>query len=105
MALAGEDGFYGTKPGFGPDAWAPLMMVEPITAGGIRPLERNQNYLELLVRLEPHFDVRQAEAMATSVYATWLGEGASAKPPGAPAPALHVTPAGAGHSLLRAQYC
>jgi hypothetical protein len=31
-------GFFGTKPGFGPDIWAPLMMVQPVTAGGIRPL-------------------------------------------------------------------
>ena len=58
----------------------------------------------MIVRLEPDVDVRHAQAMATTVYTNWLGEGASSKPPGAPAPALHLTPAGAGHSLLRAQY-
>ena len=96
-------GFFGTKPGFGPDIWAPLMMAQPITAGSIAPLGRNQNYLEMIVRLEPDVDVRRAQAMATTVYANWLGEDASSKPQGA-APTLHLTPAGAGHSLLRAQY-
>jgi predicted permease len=75
-----------------------------VSAGGISPLERTRNYLEMIVRLDPHVDVRHAEAMATTVYTNWLGEGESSQPPGAPAPALHLTPAGAGHSLLRAQY-
>ena len=30
-------GFFGTKPGFGPDIWAPLMMARPITAGASLP--------------------------------------------------------------------
>jgi predicted permease len=97
-------GFFGAKPGFGPDIWAPLMMVQPVSVGGISPLGRTHNYLEMIVRLDPQVDVRHAQAMATTVYTNWLGEGASSKPPGAPAPALHLTPAGAGHSLLRAQY-
>jgi predicted permease len=97
-------GFFGAKPGFGPDIWAPLMMVQPVSVGGIIPQGRTQNYLEMIVRLDPHVDVRHAQAMATTVYTNWLGEGAPSKPPGAPAPALHLTPAGAGHSLLRAQY-
>ena len=46
-------GFFGTQPGFGPDIWASLMMVNQVTNGGIAPLERNQNYLEMTVRLEP----------------------------------------------------
>jgi predicted permease len=94
--------FFGTKPGFGPDLWAPLMMVQPITAGGVAPLGRSQNYLEMIVRLEPDVDVRRAEAMATTIYANWLGEDPSSTPQGA-AP-LQLRPAGAGHSLLRAQY-
>lgn len=97
-------GFFGTKPGFGPDIWAPLMMVKPVTAGGIGPMERTQNYLEMMVRLEPHVDVGHAQAMATTAYANWLDEGASTKPHGATAPTLHLTPAPMGHSLLRAQY-
>ena len=51
-------GFFGTKPGFGPDIWAPLMMVQPVSVGGISPLGRTQNYLEMIVRLDPHVDVR-----------------------------------------------
>ena len=97
-------GFFGTKPGFGPDVWAPLMMVQPVSAGVISPLGRTQSFLEMIVRLEPHVDVRHAQAMATTVYANWLGEGAPSQPQGATAPALYLTPAHAGHSLLRAQY-
>ena len=96
-------GFFGTKPGFGPDIWAPLMMARPITAGSVAPLARSQNYLEMIVRLGPEVDVQRAQAMATTVYANWLGGDASSKPQGA-LPTLHLTPAGAGHSLLRAQY-
>jgi predicted permease len=97
-------GFFGTKPGFGPDIWAPLMMVKSVTAGGVGPLERTQNYLELMVRLEPHVDVGHAQAMATTVYANWLGESTSSTPRSGAAPTLHLTPAATGHSLLRAQY-
>ena len=57
----------------------------------------------MIVRLGPEVDVQRAQAMATTVYANWLGGDASSKPQGA-LPTLHLTPAGAGHSLLRAQY-
>jgi putative ABC transport system permease protein len=49
-------GFFGTKPGFGSDIWASLMMVKQVTNGSIAPLERDQNYLEMTVRLEPPFE-------------------------------------------------
>ena len=97
-------GFFGTRPGFGPDFWAPLMMVQQMTTGGITPLARSQNFLEVTVRLEPHVDLRQAEATATTVYANWLADGASSTARGAPAQPLHLTAAAAGHSLLRVQY-
>ncbi len=97
-------GFFGTRPGFGPDVWAPLMMVEPMTAGGIRPLERNQNYLEMMVRLEPALEAGHAQAMATTIYAAWLDESPSFKPRSATASTLNLTAAPTGHSLLRAQY-
>ena len=97
-------GFFGTRPGFGPDVWVPLMMVEPVTAGGIAPLGRTQNYLELIVRLDPDVDVRSAQAMASTIYANWIAQDASFKPQAAIAPTLQLTPAPTGHSLLRAQY-
>lgn len=97
-------GFFGTRPGFGPDIWVPLMMVEPVTAGGIAPLGRTQNYLDMLVRLGPGVDVRSAQAMASTIYANWLGQDSSFKPQAGVAPSLHLTPARTGHSLLRAQY-
>ena len=68
-------GFFGTKPGFGPDIWASLMMVKQVTNGSIAPLERNQNYLEMMVRLEPPFESGHAQAMAATIYANWLDEG------------------------------
>ena len=97
-------GFFGTKPGFGPDVWAPLMMVKLVTAGSIRPLERNQNYLEMMVRLEPPSEVGHAQAMATTLYADWLDKSPSSTPRSAMASTLHLTAASTGHSLLRAQY-
>jgi hypothetical protein len=81
------------------------MMVQPLTAGAIAPQRRNENYLELIVRLEPDIDVRQAQAAATTAYTNWLDEGAASKPrPDRPTPTLQLTPASTGHSLLRGQY-
>lgn len=97
-------GFFGTRPGFGPDVWTTLMMVQPVTAGGIAPLRRDENYLELIVRLETDIDPRQAQAIATTVFTTWRDEGTTSKPHHNPAPTLHLTPASRGHSLLRGQY-
>ena len=65
---------------------------------------RTQNYLEMIVRLEPYVEVRHAEVIATTVYTNWFSEGAFSSLQGAQAPALHLMPAGEGHSLLRAQY-
>jgi predicted permease len=97
-------GFFGTKPGFGPDVWAPAMMVTSVTASGIRPLDRNQNYLEMMVRLEPPSEVGHAQAIATTLYGDWLDESPSSGPRSATASTLHLTAAAKGHSLLRAQY-
>jgi len=96
-------GFFGTKPGFGPDIWASLMMVKQVTNGSIAPLERNQNYLEMTVRLEPPFDRGHAQAMAATIYANWLDQGPTSEPRSA-APTVQLTPSSRGHSLLRAQY-
>jgi putative ABC transport system permease protein len=72
-------GFFGTRPGFGPDLWASLMMVQPLSGGGLRPLQRNNNYLEMIVRLGGNGDVRQAESAATTFYRNWLDEGTTSK--------------------------
>ncbi|MGH8637133.1 MAG: ABC transporter permease, partial [Burkholderiales bacterium] len=99
-----RQGFFGTRPGFGPDIWATLMTVQPLTAGAIAPRQRNQNYLELMVRLEPEIDVRQAQAAATLVYTNWLNEGSAPNASSDQPPTLQLTPATTGHSLLRGQY-
>jgi predicted permease len=95
-------GFFGTKPGFGSDIWASLMMVNLVTSS-IAPLERNQNYLEMTVRLEPPFETGHAQAMAATIYANWLNEGQPSQPR-IGAPTVQLTPSSRGHSLLRAQY-
>ncbi len=96
-------GFFGTTPGFGPDIWVSLMMVNQVTNGSIEPLERNQNYLEMTIRLEPPFETGHAQAMAATIYAHWLDEGPTSQPRSA-APTVQLTPSSKGHSLLRAQY-
>jgi predicted permease len=80
------------------------MMVQTVSGGGITPLGRTETYLELMVRFEPHVDVRQAEAVVTTIYTNWLEESPPSERQGTHAPALQLIPAGAGHSLLRAQY-
>jgi predicted permease len=97
-------GFFGTKPGFGSDIWASLMMVKQVTNGSIAPLERNQNYLEMTVRLEPPFEAAHAQAMAATIYANWLDDSPTSRPRRAAAPTVQLTRSSKGHSLLRAQY-
>lgn len=97
-------GFFGTRPGFGSDLWAPLMMVQPLSGGGLRPLQPNNNYIEMIVRLDADADVRQAQAAATTFYRNWLDDGRTTRPRPDPAPVLQLTPANTGHSLLRGQY-
>src|SRR5262245_1690174 len=46
-----DSSFFGTRTGFGPDAWAPLMMVGQLASARIRPDQPNQNYVELFARL------------------------------------------------------
>jgi predicted permease len=100
------DGFFGTRPGLGPDFWAPIMMVKAFT-GSISPDQPNQNYLEFMARLRPGVKRREAEAALAVAHQQWLdaefGQGAAKAPPldGA---RLHLTPAPRGLSLLRGQY-
>ena len=100
-----RQGFFGTRPGFGPDIWATLMMVQPVTAGGIAPQQRNQNYLELMVRLDTQTNMPRAQTAAVTILSTWLEEGA---PPNTnrdrAQPTLQLVSASTGHSLLRGQY-
>jgi putative ABC transport system permease protein len=100
-----RQGFFGTRPGFGPDFWATLMMVQSLTAGNIAPLQRDQNYLELMSRLKPGTNLHQAQAAATTIYSNWLQDGATPNAnPRVTRVNLQLTPARTGYSLLRGQY-
>jgi len=100
------EGFYGTRPGFGPDFWAPIMMVKELT-GGISLDQRNQNYLEFMARLRPDVKLREAEAAFALAHQQWLdaetGRGAVNAPPRENA-RFQLMPAPRGLSLLRGQY-
>jgi hypothetical protein len=80
------------------------MMVQPLTAGAIAPQQRNENYLELMVRLESDLDAGRAQAAAALIYTDWLDEGITPKAISIQPPPLQLTRANGGHSLLRGQY-
>ena len=100
-----RQGFFGTRPGFGPDIWSTLMMVQPLTGGAIAPHSRNENYLELMARLEPGTNLQQAQAAVTTIYRNWLDEGTTSNvTQSGTQTSLQLTRARIGHSLLRGQY-
>jgi len=63
VGVGGPD-FFGTRPGFGPDVWAPLMMVGELASSRIRPDEPDQNYLELFARLPDGTSLVKAQSAA-----------------------------------------
>ena len=97
--------FFGTRPGSGPDVWAPLMMVETLASSRIRPDQPNQNYVELFARLPDHTPLATAVSAANVARRQWLGPQRGARSDGgSPAPPLALTPMRHGLSLLRGQY-
>ena len=60
--------FFGTRPGFGPDAWAPLMMVGQLASSRIQPDQPNQNFLELFARLPERTLPGAAQAAASGAF-------------------------------------
>jgi hypothetical protein len=106
VGVAGRQ-FFGTRPGFGPDAWAPVMMVGQLASSRIRPDQPNQNYLELFARLPDRTRLASAQAAANVAFQQWLSaqQGLRRKDNSpAPRPALALTPMPRGLSLLRGQY-
>lgn len=97
--------FFGTRPGFGPDVWTPLMMVGEVASSRIRPDQPDQNYLELFARLPDGTSLVQAQAAANVASRQWVdfrqGQGSSGR---SPAPVLALVPMPRGLSLLRGQY-
>lgn len=101
----GARGFFGTRVGAGPDMWAPAAMAEEVAQ--MSPEQRGNNWLELMARLAPNTDLRQASAAANLIRQQWLdAEDATAgrKASQRQTSNLQFTPAGSGLSLLRAQY-
>ncbi|MGE0128691.1 MAG: ADOP family duplicated permease [Blastocatellales bacterium] len=94
-------GFFGTRVGVSPDLWATAMMSKEVAQ--MAPDQRLNNWLELIARLAPGTDVRQASAAASLIRRQWLE--AEAAPAGQRQAAnLEFVPAGRGLSLLRGQY-
>jgi predicted permease len=99
--------FFGTRPGFGPDAWAPLMMVGQLASSRIQPDQPNQNFLELFARLPETTMPGAAQAAASGAFQQWLNAQPGMRRQGnSPSmrPALGLTPMPRGLSLLRGQY-
>jgi len=94
--------FFGVRPGFGPDLWAPIMMVKQVSGGETSPNTRDQNYLELLARIESDVNLQEAGVTASAIYQSWL-ESEGMLWPGA-RPTLELTPAPGGISRLRGEY-
>lgn len=105
IGIASRD-FFGVRPGFGPDLWAPIMMVKQVSGGGISPNTRDQNYLELLARIEPDVNLREAGVAATAIYQSWLDSEGMLQPVGQgnARPTLELTPAPGGISRIRGEY-
>jgi predicted permease len=102
-----DSGFFGTRPGFGPDAWAPLMMVGQLASSRIRPDQPDQNYVELFARLPEGILPGNAQAAATGAFQQWLNAQRGTRPQrnsSSVRPALALTPMPRGLSLLRGKY-
>jgi predicted permease len=95
------DGFFGTRPGFTPDLWAPLSMTEQMSGGGMDPTRRN-NYIELSLRLQTGTSQPAVETTLTEAWRRWYEP--AAQPASGKKPALRLFPASKGLSLLRSQY-
>jgi predicted permease len=97
--------FFGTRPGSGPDVWAPLMMVGELASSRIRPDQPDQNYLELFARLPERTPLTQAESAANLALRRWSDSQQGRRPRGSSAaPVLALIPMPHGLSLLRGQY-
>jgi len=102
-----DSSFFGTRPGFGPDAWAPLMMVGQLASGRIRPDQPDQNYVELFARLPEGTVPGNARAAASGAFQQWLDATYGTVPQKSsfpPRSQLAVTPMPRGLSLLRGKY-
>src|SRR5260370_27707605 len=101
-----DSGFFGTRPGFGPDAWAPLMTVGQLASSRIRPDQPDQNYVELFARLPQGTLPGNAQAAASGAFQQWLNaqRGTRQGNSSARRPALALTPMPRGLSLLRGKY-
>lgn len=97
--------FFGTRPGFGPDLWAPLMMVGELASSRIRPDQPDQNYLELFARLPERTPLVKAQSAANVAFRQWLDFQQGQRSRGSsPPPVLALIPMPRGLSLLRGQY-
>src|SRR4029078_8603111 len=71
--------FFGTRPGFNPDLWIPMGMVEQI-AGDTAP-SRNSNYVELMLRVRSGSSTTENESRLTTAYQAWMRRTSTAAAP------------------------
>ncbi|HZP49311.1 MAG TPA: ABC transporter permease [Vicinamibacterales bacterium] len=103
-------GFFGAKVAASdmPDMWLPLA-TEPLVAGATSRLENpGLAWLDLIGRVRPGTNPRALEAQLQSELRQWLASHRAEMTPHERArwteQTLHVTPGGAGVSLMREQY-
>lgn len=97
--------FFGTRPGYAPDLWCPIMMVGHLS-DGIRANARDQNYLEFFVRLPREVAPGPATAALNVAFQRWLDapglSNLSAQERARRVrPSLDLRPSSRGLSLLR----
>ena len=103
-------GFYGAKlAGWGmPDIWLPITSENLLATDVARPKRANQNYLDLLGRVQPGVNPQALEAKLRVEFHGWLASHVADMEPGEKQTwqqqTLHLVPGGAGVASMRDQY-
>jgi putative ABC transport system permease protein len=103
-------GFYGAKlAGWGmPDIWLPITSEFVLATDVARPKRANENYLDLLGRVQPGVNPQALEAKLRVQFHGWLASHVADMEPGEKQTwqqqTLHLVPGGAGVASMRDEY-
>jgi putative ABC transport system permease protein len=103
-------GFYGAKlAGWGmPDIWLPITSEYVLATDIARPKRANENYLDLLGRVQPGVNPQALEAKLRVEFHGWLASHVADMEPGEKQTwqqqTLHLVPGGAGVASMRDEY-